>query len=61
MDFVDDKMETYVGMKAKWDFGIKIGAADLSATAEGEFSKMTSSWDFLNGKYSEGYPPPSAN
>lgn len=60
MDFVDEKMETYVGMKAKWDFGIKIGAADLSATAEGEFSKMTSSWDFLNGKYSEGFPPPTA-
>lgn len=60
-DFVDEKMETYVGLKAKWEVGVKVAGVDVGMSADGEFAKRTSSWDFLNGKYSEGYPPPQAH
>jgi hypothetical protein len=60
IDFVDEKVDTYLGLKAKWDVGIKVGGAQLGGTAEAEFAGRTASWDFSNGKYCEGYSAPQA-
>jgi tetratricopeptide (TPR) repeat protein len=55
-DFVNEKLETYISVGAKFDVGVKIGGINLGKIdARVDTARRVSSWDFLNGTYAESY------
>ncbi len=55
MDMVDEKMETYTGVGAKFELGIKVAGVGLKAEGKGDIARKWTKWDFQNGTYEEGY------
>ncbi len=55
------KLDTYWAIQAKFKVGVQVGGVDLTAGGGAEFARQTSSWDFENGTYVEGFPTPSGS
>jgi hypothetical protein len=57
-DVVDGTMETWSGITAKFDVGIKVGGVEIGKVeARMDLVGGYSKWDFENGKFSEGWQP----
>jgi hypothetical protein len=55
VDMVDETMETYTGVGAKFEVGVKVAGVGLKAEGKGDFARKWTKWDFQNGTYQEGY------
>ncbi|MEI6521483.1 MAG: tetratricopeptide repeat protein [bacterium] len=55
VDMVDETMETYTGVGAKFEVGVKVAGVGVKAEGKGDFARKWTKWDFQNGTYKEGY------
>ena len=52
---VDEKVETYTSLGAKFKVGVNIGGVGLGIDAKADIARKVAKWDFENGTYEESY------